>query len=114
MGKQIDSIFKCYGVAVRVCNPSGTQTVKAFFRSVTSDAWQNVERVFSPLGETPRGRYICLLPAHVDVAPEDILTVRGKSYLVRRTEPIAVFTEVVCTWCLCVEKGSEEKGAGIY
>lgn len=111
MGKQIDRIFKCYGVAVQVENASGIQTVKAFFRSVTSDAWQNVERVFSPLGETPRGRYICLLPAGVDVVPEDTLTVRGKRYLVRRTEPIAVFTDVICKWCLCMEKGSGKNGA---
>lgn len=103
----MDSVLRRYGVTAQVQTCAGVQTVKAFLRSVTSDAWQNVERVFSPLGETPRGRYICLLPAAVDIAAEDTITIRDKCYLVRRVEEIAAFADVVCRWCLCVEKGGD-------
>lgn len=103
----MDSILRRYGVVAQVETAAGTQTAKVFLRSVTSDAWQNMERVFSPLGETPRGRYICLLPAAVVITAEDTVTVRGKSYLVRRVEETAAFADVVCRWCLCVEKGGQ-------
>lgn len=110
MERLMDGVFARYGVQIRVDTAAGAQVVKGLLRSVTSDAWQNTEQVFSPLGETPRGRYICLLPAAVKIAAQDTLTVRNKSYLVRRVEEVAAFANVVCRWCLCVEKGSGGNG----
>lgn len=106
MRKLIDRVLSRYGTLAQVETAAGVREVKVFFRCVKSDAWQNVERMFSPLGEIPRGRYICLLPEDVAVEPEATLTVLGKQYLLRRVEKMAVFTEVVGQWCLCVEKGS--------
>lgn len=105
MQKLIERILARYGTPAQVETAEGNREVKVFFRCVRSDAWQNVERMFNTLGEIPRGRYICLLPRELVVAPEDTLTVQGKQYLLRRVEKMAVFTEIVGQWCLCVEKG---------
>lgn len=111
MRKLMDGVFAHYGVPARVETAMGVQEVNVFFRSVRSEAWQNAELMCSPLGQIPRGRYICLLPAAVEVAPEATLTVRNKQYLVRRIEETAAFADVVCKWCLCVEKGSVSSGS---
>lgn len=109
----MDSVLARYGADALVETPGGQQRVKVFFRSVNSDAWQNTERMFSSLGEIPRGRYICLLPALVDVRPEATLTIRNKQYLLRRIEPVAAFADVTCQWCLCVEKGGMDHGTTV-
>lgn len=108
MRKLMDSVLHRYGSTAQVQTAAGTETVKVFFRNVNSDAWQNVERMFSSLGEVPRGRYICLLPASVRVAAEDTLTLGGKSYQLRRVEQIIVADQLMGKWCLCVERGGEE------
>lgn len=110
MQKLMDRILARYGTPAQVDTAEGKWEGKVFFRCVKSDAWQNVERMFNTLGEIPRGRYICLLPENVAVAPEDTLTVLGKQYLLRRVEKVTVFTEVMGQWCLCVEKGSLDNG----
>lgn len=108
MRKLMDSVLHRYGSTAQLQTAAGTQTVKVFFRSVNSDAWQSVERMFSALGGVPRGRYVCLLPAGVRVVAEDTLTLGGKSYQLRQVEPIVVADQLMGQWCLCVEKGGEE------
>lgn len=108
MRKLMDSVLHRYGSTAQLQTAAETQTVKVFFRSVNSDAWQNVERMFSSLGEVPRGRYVCLMSAGVRVAAEDALTLGGKSYQLRRVEPIIVADQLMGQWCLCVEKGGED------
>lgn len=106
----MDGIFGRYGVSAQVETAAGTVQTKVFFRHVRSDAWQNVEQAYTPLGRVSRGRYICLLPAGVAVALEDTLTVNGKKYLLRQVEQTLAFDRTVCQWCLCVEKGQDANG----
>lgn len=108
MRKLMDSVLHRYGSTAQLQTAAGTQTVKVFFRNVNSDAWQNVERMFSALGEVPRGRYICLMPAGVQAAAENTLSLLGKSYQLRRVEQIIVADQLVGQWCLCVERGGED------
>jgi hypothetical protein len=108
MRKLMDGIFERYGMPATIQTAAGEQPIKVFFHSVNSSSWQNMERQFSPLGEVPRGQYICVLPVHVAAEPEDTLTVAEKKYLLRRIEDMAMFTGDVYRWALCVEKGSED------
>lgn len=108
MKKLMDGVLNRYGVPATIHTAAGAQTVKVIFHSVNSSSWQNMERVFSPLGEVPRGQYICVLPADTAAEPEDTLVVDGRSYLLRRVEQMRVFTGPVYRWALCVEKGSED------
>ena len=65
--------------------------------------------MFSPLGEVPRGQYVCLLPASTEVAVADTLVVGKTSYQVQRLEDVIVAGKRVYLWSLCMEKGSEDK-----
>lgn len=104
----MDGVFARYGTPATIQTAAGEQQVKVFFYSVNSTAWQNMERQFSPLGEVPRGQYICVLPVNAAADPEDTLTVAGRKYLLRRVEDMAMFTGALYRWALCVEKGSED------
>lgn len=107
MQRLMDGVLDRYGVEALVKTAEGEQRVKVLFRSVKSDAMQNAQLQISYLGRIPCGRYICLLPVAVKASVEDTLTVGGKAYLLRQIEPVAALAEVVCYWCLCVEKGGE-------
>ncbi len=108
MRRQLDRIFNKYGTAAVIASKERQQAVKVFFRSDNSTSWQNMERMFCPLGEVPRGQYICLFPMEARVAVEDTVIVDGRSYLVRKLEEIRSTKQALCRWSLCVEKGSED------
>lgn len=107
----LENVLQRYGMPARVETTSGTVETRVFFRSVNSEAWYSAERMVYPSGERQRGRYICLLPAGIEVQIDDTLTVDGRQFLLRRIEPTAAFSETVCQWCLCVEKGSVTDGS---
>lgn len=108
MRKLMDTAFARYGTNAILENEAGAQSVKVFFHSINSTAWQNMERAFFPLGEIPRGQYICILPAHIPVAAEDTLRIADRAYLIRRAERMDLFSGPVYYWALCVEKGCED------
>lgn len=107
MKKLVQKVLSCYGVTVQVETEDRILSVKGFFRFVKSDAWQQTQQVFSPLGQVPRGRYIFLLPMGTEVSVGATLSVGQKKYTACRVEETTFFDEQVCLWCLCVEKGAE-------
>ncbi len=62
-----------------------------------------------PLGEIPRGQYICVLPVAVPVEVGNVVEVGQKSYQIRRVEDMRVGDGVMYRWCLCVQKGGEDQ-----
>ena len=104
----MDKVFARYGVSAQIRSDRGSRSVKVFFHNVRSTAWENLERMFSPLGEVPRGKYVCLLPASAEVAVADTLVIGRTSYQVQRLETVTVAGKQVYLWSLCVEKGSED------
>ena len=99
-----DSLFARYGTQLSVAGVA----VRGFFYSVNSRSWQNMERAFVPLGEVPRGQYICILPASAQVTAGYTVGLDGKSYEIRRAEIVRAGATPVYYWCLCVEKGGED------
>lgn len=110
MNGLMNGVLNRYGVDAVLQTATESKNLKVFFHSINSSVWQNVDRVFCALGEVPRGRYLCVMPADAAAAPEDTLIVYGRSYLLRRVEQMSAFTGPVYCWCLCVEKGSEDLG----
>lgn len=104
MRQVFDSLFARYGTRLTVAG----QAASGFFSSVNSRSWQNMEQAFGPLGEIPRGQYICMLPVAVAVDFGDTVTVGQKSYQIRRVEAMRFGDTTVYQWCLCVEKGGED------
>ena len=108
MREIIEGIIEGYGSAVTAVCGGESVTFRAFLQLVTSKSWQNMERVFGPLGEIPRGQYLYLGPAAQDISQADHLRCGGVDYLVRRAEPILVGDEALYLWGLCVRKGADD------
>lgn len=108
MKRRMDGVLARYGTPATLQTAEGEQQIKVFFYSINSNSWQNMQRQFEPLGEVPRGQYICVLPADAVAEAEDTLIVAQRAYLLRRIEDMAMFTGAVYRWALCVEKGSED------
>lgn len=99
-------LFARYGVRALIETAAGEREEKVLFRAAKSTAWQSAQQAFTPLGEIPQGRCICLVPASVRVGVGDTLTVNENAYTVRRVEDVTVFTHTVGQRCLCVQKGA--------
>ena len=99
-----DSLLSRYGTQITW----KSSVIRGFFQSVNSRSWQNMERMYGPLGEIPRGQYICMLPAAVAVTPGDVLGVGQGQYQIQRVEDVRLGDRVLYQWCLCVRKGGED------
>ncbi len=108
MRKLMERILDRYGVSAKIQSGSGGTTLKVLFHSINSHSWQNMERMFNPLGEVPRGQYICVLPVKIQLAAGDSVTVNNQEYLVRKVELMSLFSGPMYYWALCVEKGRED------
>ena len=102
----MDRILERYGQPGTVFSGGGSRTVQLILQSVRSLSWQNMDHRHCPLGEIPRGQYICLLPADTAADEGDDLMVEGTEYTFRRVERMKTGEETIYLWCLCVEKGA--------
>ncbi len=108
MRSLMDRAFARYGTPAQLENGAGQQDVRVFFHSINSRSRENTERAYFPLGEIPRGQYICVFPIDAEVRRGDTVTVGGRSYLVSRVEEMTAYRGPVYRWSLCVEKGGGE------
>ena len=107
MKRILEDVFARYGRDVALISHGVNKTVKAFLQSSRSKSWQNMQRVYFPLGEIPRGQYLCYLLPGTAVAG-DLLTVDGQVYEVCRAEEMWALGKAMYQWCLCVGKGGTE------
>lgn len=108
MRQLMDQLFRRYGTDALIIRGNDRQTVKVFFHSVNSRSWQNMERMFFPLGEIHRGQYICVLPISAVAAAGDTVRIAGRFFKLRRVEEMFVKGQKIYFWCLCVEKGRDD------
>ncbi len=104
----IEGILAGYGSTVTAVGASSSRSFRAFLQLVTSKSWQNMEKVFGPLGEIPRGQYLYLGPAEEDILGAKYLECHGERYLVRRADTLLLGDAPVYVWGLCVRKGAED------
>jgi hypothetical protein len=107
MGNILDRLFARYG-SEAVLSGSQTRKVRVFFESVNSKSWQNMQSRQHPLGQLPRGQYICRFPRGTAVASGDTLRYRGKAYRICRVEEMTGPGGYCYLWALCTGKGCEE------
>ena len=105
MRELMDQLFRRYGTEAVLLRGEQQYAVKAFFHSVNSRSWQNMEYVQSPLGRIPRGQYLCILPAGSKAEEGGRLALQGKEYQIQKLENIYLGSKVIYVWGLCVEKG---------
>ena len=81
---------------------------RGFLHHTGSKNWHNMEKVYSPLGQIPRGQYAFVVPADLDVAVGDTLLWNGRSFAVRRVENVLYRNKSLYRWGLCVERGGSD------
>jgi hypothetical protein len=107
MKEMFEGVLYRYGTPAKLYARWGTRQLRVFFYPASS-AWQRTERMITPLGEVPGGKYFCVLPADLNIVPDDVLEIGGRSYLLHRVEQRMLLGEEIYQWALCVEKGSED------
>lgn len=109
MRAMLEKVMSRWGTTVTLTR--GNRSYKAFLHETGSRTWQNMEKIYSPLGEVPRGQYLYLGPADPALQVGDVLRCSGKIYELRRAEPVYYGDKSVYCWGLCVEKGGEDTWA---
>ena len=106
MRTMIAKLLRRYGSDMELVGGE-SPVFRAFFHHTGSKSWQNMEKVFSPLGQIPRGQYMIIAPAGIPLAVGTTLKWNGRRCDIRRLEHIMYRNTIVYQWGLCVEKGSE-------
>ena len=107
MVRTVEKMFRRYGTHMRLQTRVGTEDFCGFLHFITSRSWQNSKRDVTPLGETPGGHYVVLMPVNVQATPGDEVEQCGKSFILRRLEFMYYRDKALYQWGLCVEKGGE-------
>jgi len=105
----IQQMIHTWGTDVKVNHKGNASYTKAVFVPTTSRSWQNMEHVYSPVGETPRGQYNYIGALEPVAEKGDILEVGGKPYLLRRVEVVRDAKGPLYRWGLCVESGGPDQ-----
>ncbi len=86
----------------------GNQTMQVLFQPWHSRGMQSLQKVFSPLGEVPQGRYVCYFPPDCVIAEGDCFRVNGGEYVICRTDAVAgPGGRALYHWTLCKRKGGD-------
>ena len=108
MHNAINGILQSYGVRIELKREKENTVFRAFFQPVRSKSWQYLEGNYSPLGEVPRGQFVYMGPADLELLVGDTLCVGEKDYMLRRVEPVYYRNKIAYRWGICVEKGGED------
>lgn len=110
MRHTIDRILRKYGTPIVLRRVTGDTIIHGFMHHTGSLGWKNMQPVYSPLGEVPRGQYLLMLPIEPLLEKGDIFKKGDIWYVVRRVEKMWHGEKAVYCWCLCEEGGE----AGIW
>ena len=107
MKKLVSRLIDRYGSDMTITTGGRKVPTRAFLQLVTSKSWQNMERMVSTGGEIPRGQFLYVGPADLPLRGRDILLTGGRTFIVRRADPIVYKNQPLFIWGLCVEGGDE-------
>ena len=113
MRSMVEKMIRSLGTDVTVHHEGVSVTAKGIFVPTTSRSWQNMQNVFTELGEAPRGQYNYIGAMEPVVEKGDLLDVGGRLYLMRRAEVVYDNKGALYRWGLCVERGSEVAGCDL-
>ena len=105
MRQTISKLLRQYGVPMKVRHHGTLYDVKCLFQPSKAKTLQRMEPQVSPLGIVPRGQYLYIGPAEVDLDEGDEVHLNGTVYSVLRAEAYQDAGGPVYWWGLCVEGG---------
>ena len=106
MRRTVEKILRRYGGPITLRRITGDTTIYGFMQHTGSLGWQNMQPVFSPLGEIPRGQYMLLVPVEPLLKRGDFIRRDDIWYVVRRSEKVWYQGKAIYCWCLCEEGGT--------
>lgn len=109
MRGMVEKMIRTWGTRITVHHQGVATQTKGMFMPTTSRSWQNMENVYTELGETPRGQYNYIGAMEPVAEKGDILEVNNKRYLLRRAEVVYDRKGPLYRWGLCVEKGGDDE-----
>jgi hypothetical protein len=101
----VEKVLHRYGTPVLLRRFTGDTVLYGIMQHTASLGWQNMQPVYSPLGEIPRGQYLLMVPVEPLLEKGDILRREEKWYTVRRVERVWHRDQPIYCWCLCEERG---------
>ena len=101
----MDKIFRRYGSQIMRKNGDTETVFRGFLQHSGSKSWQNMQRMYGPLGEIPRGQYVLIAPAGQEMAAGDTLILGSLQVVIRRIETVMAADQPLYQWGLCVKKG---------
>lgn len=104
----IESILQGYGSLATITDGESARTFRAFIQPVTEKGWQNTKKIIASLGQVPKGQYVYIGPAEVELTQGQRLETRGQTFLVRRCEKVFLGEEAMYTWALLTKAGGAD------
>ncbi len=109
MQKFVESLFQKFGTPVQLHRGSQSWDTKVFFQADRSKSLRNLQAVFSPLGQVPRGQRICWFPASILPVPGDTVVSDRERFCVCQAEPmLGLRGQLIYRWALCRKMGGED------
>lgn len=108
MQATVEKILQKYGRDITVEREGESLVFQGFFHHTGSKDWHNMEKVYTELGQIPRGQYLVMAPNWVNLAMGDVILCDSRRFSVRRAEVEAFGQELLYSWALCVELGKED------
>ncbi len=104
----VKRILTRHGQTVTVSRSGESVEFRGIFQHTGSKDWHNMEKAYSLLGQIPRGQYMILAPAGVELLIGDRLAVGTRRFSIRRVESVNWREKPLYSWGLCVELGKED------
>ena len=85
MRRTIERILRKYGTSILLRRGDGDRTFYGFMQHTASLGWKNMQPVYSPIGEVPRGQYLLMMPLEPLLKKGDIVLLQTeRGYLLHR------------------------------
>ena len=104
----IESILQGYGRLVTVRDGQSARTFRALVQPVTEKGWASTRKLIESLGRVPKGQYVYIGPAEMEIKQGQTVEVRQEAYVVRRSETMALGDETLYVWALLTKAGGAE------
>ena len=104
----IESILQGYGSLVTVRDGQSARTFRALVQPVTEKGWASTRKLIESLDRVPKGQYVYIGPAEMEIKQGQTVEVRQEAYVVRRSETMALGDETLYVWALLTKAGGAE------
>ncbi len=110
MYKLIQRLFARMGRPAQLVSGEKSERVQVIVQPRRAVALQNMQRLFTPLGQVKQEGFVCYFPAEARVFTGDRLVVQGRSYRVCTVEPMMAGKDrALYQWSLCREEGGADQ-----